>query len=374
MEREIDIGGLGARIAALPGFESALAAAERAGVEAFLVGGAVRDALIGETRAELDLVVEGDQLALARELGGELREHERFATATVRTPAGEIDVARARTESYPAPGALPEIEPAGIEGDLARRDFSVNAIAVALRRPGEPLDPLGGIADLRAGFLRVLHPRSIADDPTRALRAARYAVRLGLEPEPATLAQIRAADLTTVSADRVVAEHAKLAAERDPRAAFELLAGWGLLALDSGAGERIDRIAALVASPPWGDEVERSSAVLAAIEPAVVARAQGLAQERPPSPSEAVAFAHGRPMTELALARALGGEWLDRFLTEWNRVELEIGGGDLLAAGVPEGTAIGHGLAAALRAKLDGHAHGREQELAVALDAVRSDR
>ena len=109
---KIDLDGLGGRIAALPGFDAVRSASPAAGGPVYLVGGAVRDALLGSARADLDLVVEGDQLALAQALGGELRSHERFATATVRRGGLEIDITRARAESYPYPGALPEVRAA----------------------------------------------------------------------------------------------------------------------------------------------------------------------------------------------------------------------------------------------------------------------
>jgi Asp-tRNA(Asn)/Glu-tRNA(Gln) amidotransferase A subunit family amidase len=101
----------------------------------------------------------------------------------------------ARSETYPRPGALPEVRPAGIDEDLARRDFTVSALAVPLADPGALIDHHGGVDDLRAGLLRVLHDRSFVDDPTRALRAARYAARLGFAVEAMTLAQLVEADL-----------------------------------------------------------------------------------------------------------------------------------------------------------------------------------
>ena len=205
-EREIDIESLGERIAALPGFAAVRAAAERAGADAYLVGGAVRDALLGRSVGNLDLVVDTDAAGLIEALGAPARVYDRFETATVDLPSGPVDVARARSETYAHPGALPEVRPATLAEDLGRRDFTVNALAVPLADPGEVVDPHGGLDDLRAGRLRVLHDRSFVDDPTRALRGARYAARLGLEVEPDTLRLLRATDLGTVSRDRVVAE------------------------------------------------------------------------------------------------------------------------------------------------------------------------
>ncbi len=173
------------------------------GKPVYLVGGAVRDLLLGRGRADIDLVVEGDAAALATRLGGEVVEHERFATAKADLDGHEVDIATARAESYPHPGALPEVQPtAGIADDLARRDFTINAMAIPLRRDPELIDPHRGREDLEAGLLRVLHGGSFEDDPTRALRAARYAARFDFELEPETAALLGRADLSTVSVDR----------------------------------------------------------------------------------------------------------------------------------------------------------------------------
>jgi tRNA nucleotidyltransferase (CCA-adding enzyme) len=344
-----------------------------AGDPVYLVGGAVRDLLLDRGRsANLDLVVEGDASELAARLGGEVREHERFGTATVCLGSLEIDVAAARTETYAHPGALPDITPAAsIEADLARRDFTVNAIAVPLADP-RPVDPLGGLADLEAGLLRILHERSFADDPTRALRAARYASRLGFALEQDTEALLRAADLETVSAERREAELLRLAAEAQAPRGFALLADWGLVELRPGGVELAGAVAGLLEEPRWHETCRLDVAVsAAALGPPGAERE--LASANPKTPSEGVELAVGRDPLELVLARGLGGLWLDRYLDEWRHVALEIDGADLIEAGVPEGPAVGRGLATALRKKLDGELDGgRADELAAALAAAGS--
>src|SRR4051812_34244682 len=127
-----------------------------------VVGGAVRDAMLGRVPRELDLVVEGDALAVARRaaarVGGAVTRHERFGTATVQADGYAFDLAGARRERYARPGALPDVElGAPLEEDLARRDFSVNAMAVRLADGAFTAWPGAG-DDLRAGVLRVLHP------------------------------------------------------------------------------------------------------------------------------------------------------------------------------------------------------------------------
>jgi tRNA nucleotidyltransferase (CCA-adding enzyme) len=342
-----------------------------AGEAVYLVGGAVRDLLLGRGRADVDLVVIGDAAALAARLGADPVEHERFATAKVEIDGHEVDIATARSERYPDPGALPEVEPAlDIETDLARRDFTLNAMALPLHGELRLIDPHGGAADLEAGLLRVLHERSFEDDPTRAVRAARYAARFGFEPEPETGALIRAADLSTVSADRRRAELLRLAAEPEAPRAFELVDEWGLAELRPGGVALTTAAAELLASPPWQGIAPRDRVLLAAAlgPPAAGER---LADEYPAKPSQGVALARGRDPVELVLARALGCEWLDRYLLEWSRVSLEIDGEDLIEAGLSQGPQIGRGLASALRRKLDGELSGREQELAAALAAAR---
>jgi tRNA nucleotidyltransferase (CCA-adding enzyme) len=336
-----------------------------------LVGGAVRDLLLARGRSDIDLVVVGDAAELGAALGAEVVEHERFATAKVRLEGHDVDIARARSETYPRPGALPEVEPAAdVETDLGRRDFTINAMAIPLA--GEPrlIDPHGGRADLEAGVLRVLHPGSFADDPTRALRAARYAARFGFRPDAETESLLRAAQLGTVSANRRRADLLRLAAEPEAAHGFELLADWGLVEPRPDGVELARRAVELLARSPWDGFAPAAETVLAAaLGPP--GREAELADADPARPSQAVELARGCHPVALALARALGAEWLDRYLLEWRRVKLEIDGDDLIAAGVPQGPAVGRGLSEALRRKLDGEVAGREAELEAALAAAR---
>ena len=229
-DTKIAVDRLPERLEALPGIAELRAAAGAESV--FLVGGAVRDLLLGRQRADVDVAVVGDPLPIARRLGGEARVHERFGTATVRVNGIHIDLARTRAESYPAPGALPSVRDAPLHEDLARRDFSVNAMAVPLGGTPELVDPHGGLPDLSAHLLRVLHPSSFVDDPTRAIRAARYAARLGLRVEPETEELLRATDLGAVSRERIEAELRRLATEPEPAEALRLLVGWHLIEAD----------------------------------------------------------------------------------------------------------------------------------------------
>jgi tRNA nucleotidyltransferase (CCA-adding enzyme) len=369
-----------------------------------LVGGAVRDVLLGGTPFDLDLVVEGDAAAFAASLGGRLRVHDRFGTSTVALDGFFYDIVRSRRETYARPGALPDVEPAPLAEDLLRRDFTVNAIAVALA--GEAAGELNAaphaLEDLEARRLRVLHDRSFIDDPTRMFRLARYAARLGFDVEPHTRelaeAAIREGAVATVSGSRIGAEVRLLAREDDPVRGFSALRdlgldravhpGFGLF--DEGlagralallpANARPDRLVVALAArgvpaaelPGLLDRLafeaaDRDAIVATATRAEELASALGAAQ----APSAIAAAVGGGPPELVALAGALGPEgpareWLERL----RQVRLEIDGRDLLAAGVPEGPAIGRGLRAALAAKLDGGARDRDQELAEALNAA----
>jgi tRNA nucleotidyltransferase (CCA-adding enzyme) len=242
---------------------------------------------------------------------------------------------------------------------------------MAIPLGGETLiDPHGGRADLEGGVLRILHRHSFVDDPTRALRAARYAARYGLVPEPETDALLRAADLATVSADRRDADLLRLAAEPNAPKGFAMLAGWGLIEPRRGGLELVARVAELLSAPPWRDVAPSGPAVLAAaLGPP--GREEELAAAQPGRPSKAVELAAHSDPVALVLARALGAEWLDRYILEWRGVKLEIDGDDLIAAGIPQGPAVGRGLNEALRRKLDGEVAGRAAELEVALAVAR---
>jgi tRNA nucleotidyltransferase (CCA-adding enzyme) len=242
--------------------------AEGQGSRAFAVGGVVRDAVAGEAGRggrDLDVVVEGDGVAVARglaaETGGELAVHPRFLTASVRAPGGRrVDVATARAEHYEAPGALPRVRPAGIGEDLARRDFTVNAMAAELSSGTFHLvDPLGGRGDLALRRLRVLHPLSFVEDPTRLFRAARYAVRLGLTLDPWTTACRRLAlgraPFDALSGARLTAELTRILDEPDPGRVLARLGTDGAFRLVArgyrNGPTTAERFAALAAAGRW---------------------------------------------------------------------------------------------------------------------------
>jgi len=371
ISRDLDPDRLSKLLESLPGIEALRSLAQK--VPAYLVGGVVRDLLLARPRLDIDVAIEGDVAALADAPGFVLESGGRFLTGKLSLDGAEIDIAQARAETYPQPGALPEVKPATIDRDLARRDFTINAMAVPLAGDAELIDPHGGLDDLRAGTLRVLHDRSFIDDPTRALRAARYVARFDLALEPGTEKLLRATDLSTVSEDRVQAELRRIAAELNPAKAVSLIVELGILPpIDPAAPERVASVVELASEPPWAGWADRELAVmLAIVRP--LPQIRELSSATPERPSEAVRLAEPWDPAQLLVARALGAEWLDRYADELRLIELEITGDDLLASGIPEGPAIGRGLEAARSGKLDGELSGRDEELRVALAVARGE-
>ncbi len=394
------------RLTGLPGGPELLAQARRR-EDVALVGGAVRDILLGHWPRELDVTVAADAAGLAHELAasvspserayGEPVEpvlHERFGTASVAWRYGRIDIAERRAESYSAPGALPEVRPGNFEEDLRRRDFTVNAIALPLHgAENEGLVSVeGALDDLRAGRLRVLHEASFLDDPTRMLRLARYAARLSFEIDPRTreLAEhaLAGGALDTVSGERIASELLLAAREPAARAAMVALQELGVLAAlglgfdDALAGEAqallppdgANELLLLgVALLPAEDEALERLALSA--ELAARVRFRGDPSEHALTAAELYAALDHFPVEAAAIAGALAarrspedGARVRDWLVTQRHVRLDIDGHDLMAAGVPEGPEVGARLAAALASKRGGGASGREQELRAALE------
>lgn len=382
--------------------------------ELWLVGGPVRDLLRGDAHVDVDVAVEGDGPAFARRLAearmGTAVVHPRFLTATVRlADLTEVDIATARRETYERPGALPLVSPAPIARDLARRDFSINAMAVSLHpdRFGTLLDPHGGAVDLAAGALRVLHPRSFDDDPTRLLRMARFAARLGFAPEPGTArlaaAAIAGGAFDTVSGDRLREEIWIALEEPDPAEVFRRLESGGVLpALLPGTRAGGDDFAeALAVAGRAAGLAERGAgfepgliALLVLLREATEAEALGVAARLALPPAgravlasaprvAALAHAAGAATTPSGVDRALEGEPLELCLAalaripdvtgrervvEWLRsgrgLRPELDGADLQKMGYTPGPALGRVLAALRAARLDGEVADRAAEAA----------
>jgi tRNA nucleotidyltransferase (CCA-adding enzyme) len=399
-------------------------AAER-GVECLLVGGAVRDLLLGRPVQDVDFVVEGDAVELAeawsREQGGRIRAHRAFGTAVwVRPGGGHWDFATARAEYYEAPAALPTVAHAALYQDLYRRDFTINALAMGIApgRLGEILDLFGGVRDLKAGRIRVMHGLSFVEDPTRAFRAVRFSVRLGFALLPETERLIAAAHKQGVfrhlSGKRVLAEVAQVLSGANAVEGLKAMEAHGLLQvfwpslrLTPKGLESLYRVQKALdffeTQFPEGD-VDRPCVYFMALLERLAVREVEEFLIRYPFPRKAKDLLHRYRSTTWHALRRLGGdhgapagevyrtlagqplEWVlfllakvegaagragvRDFLTRDRFVRLEISGQDLTLAGVEPSPAIAAALEATRAAKVEGRVTDRAGELTFAVAAA----
>jgi tRNA nucleotidyltransferase (CCA-adding enzyme) len=371
----------------------------------YLVGGSVRDILLGEPNFDVDVVVEGDAIslanALADELDGRVRAHRQFGTAVVLYGEDErVDVVTARSETYHAPAALPTVEPGSIDEDLHRRDFTINAMAVSLKGEnlGQLVDPFGGRADLDAGRIRILHDRSFIDDPTRILRAIRYEDRYGFRMDDETVRLARECIATghvgDLSGARLRDELVALLEEGDVSHAIPRLAELGAekevhphVVADEEAVLLFDRLRELnrrygLGVPAWRLGLE---ALARKLPPAEIADwLDGLKLRRPDGEQIAAAIVEGpriaddlggtdadivsaverhdpdAPLFALALTDS---PRLHEYFDRLRGIRLEITGADLAELGLGESPRVGEILGELRRRKLNGELDGRESEL-----------
>jgi tRNA nucleotidyltransferase (CCA-adding enzyme) len=398
--------------------------ADALGYRAYLVGGIVRDLLVGYPNTDFDLVIEGKAEEVARRfaarLGTRARKHTEFGTCKVDAPGlGTVDFATSRTETYRRPGALPEVAASEIASDLARRDFTINAMAIRLD-PGEfgsLLDPCGGLADLERGQLRVMHDASFRDDPTRILRGARFAARYGLAFDRHTRSLIgdclAAGGLDTISGKRIYTELRLVSLEASAPRGLRMLDRLGVLAgiRPGGARAWARRLAAWRAMPrtlgqvegaagdgyarPWvsylaslfvGSPTGRTAAVLAWLNPprdvreacrwssASLDRVAAALERGGPGPVSAVRLLGGVPPEGMVMLHAVGSRRVRRlvtaYLSRWRHVTATVSGGAVAALGLGPGPHVGRILAEIARLKLDGRLPTTEDELAYARGRV----
>ena len=367
--------------------------------ELYLVGGMVRDLLRGESSVDIDLSVVGNgpgyATALSNELGGQVTKVSEFGTAAIETDAFTVDVATARVETYAHPGALPDVTPSGITEDLARRDFTINAMAIDLSSDswGELIDPHGGMSDLMMKRVKTLHPDSFADDPTRALRAVRYEARLGFKIQPTTVDDIQrdGAHFDAVSPARVLADFRFILGETTRAEALGRAEELGVLGSISPAFRISSRSLQAIKDTPDREPLFHVSLIGARLTkseagtlikrldpPADWREALGagstyqeiasVLERSDLRPSEIAELLSGFPIlaleAQLQLApatrqRAALRSWLE----ELRFREPLLSGDDLLEAGVPQGPLIGRLLDELRRARLDRIVGTRDDEL-----------
>jgi tRNA nucleotidyltransferase (CCA-adding enzyme) len=383
---------------------------EDRGGSLFLVGGAVRDLLLGSPLVDVDLVVEEDVISMATDVGKRLRakvvQHPRFGTAIVRGQGFRLDFARARTEYYTRPGALPTVRPSTIEEDLERRDFTINAMALRLvgGRPGELLDPHGGERDLERGVLRVLYDESFQDDATRIFRAVRYAGRLGFRIERKTAARLTRdrGYVETISGARLRREIERIAVEAEVGTILRLAARRHVLEaahqeliLDSRKLRAASSLPALRtshrsavlfclllsgAAPAEAEDAIGRLAMTGQQAEAVAGllgmrRFAGELAAAGVQPSRVAELLSPRPMeaveTFALIGPARAAKRARRYLDEWRFVRPRLDGSDLQQLGIACGPAVGSMLKALRAARLDGRVSTREDEVALVRELER---
>jgi tRNA nucleotidyltransferase (CCA-adding enzyme) len=390
----------------------------------YAVGGFVRDLLLGIPNLDLDLVVEGNAIRLARELarrkGGRVRGHERFGTAKWILPAEEVngpppvpslDFVTARIEFYEHPTALPTVEQSSIKQDLHRRDFTINTLAIRLDPDhwGELLDFYGGERDLEEGLIRVLHSLSFVEDPTRILRAVRFEQRLGFRIESRTEELIgNALDLLgRVSGERIRHELILILREPEPERALARLADLGVLPhihpalrYDAWLADRFRALRAELAAREAPEPVENlycglwlyrldtqeQEAVMTCLRllsqtRALVERVRYLREQEARlahnhlRPSQIYHILEPASPAACLILRVATDSWLvrqriDQFERRLAQVTTELDGHDLRRMGLKPGPAYRRVLGALLDARLDGQVSSREEEEALARSLI----
>ncbi len=404
--------------------------ANATGLTLYLVGGPVRDWLLGRPMLDVDILVEGGGAksleALVRQASGkkgaQVREHPRFGTLSILRAGHSVDLATTRKEIYAHDGALPQVSEGTLQEDLQRRDFSVNALAVSLREghAGEEsnvIDIVDGLDDIAGRTLRVLHPRSFHDDPTRALRAARLSTRLDFQLARSSGSCLRNAlrdgAFGAVSGDRLRREFEKLFADARsggrPAVSLERLQAWHVLGalepgliLDPAAKVPLRRLGKLFANPPWRPREHRPWVAglclwLAPLSPAMRRRTVKRFSVRGELAATIVDFVRlrSRLIKSLESTRGrgavdllLGGiseellfalcascePLLRRRVVRWAAEDrdrrIPTSGRDLLNAKL-EGPVVGVALARIRAAYLDGEVANREEALALARELQR---
>jgi tRNA nucleotidyltransferase (CCA-adding enzyme) len=377
--------------------------ADKPGQHLYIVGGVVRDLLLGYPNFDLDLVVEGDALKLAQQVAptsqAKFLAHKRFGTAKLKYNDFTLDLATARKETYARPGALPTVTPGTLTDDLIRRDFSINAMAISMSRGdyGELIDPYQGRSDLEHRLVRVLHSRSFTDDATRILRGVRYEQRFGFEFEAQT-ADLLKRDipmLDTISGDRIRHELELILKEQRPELAIKQLAELGALARinpslkgDSWIAEKFDRarrLKKLTQLPSLYfcllvysfNEKDIEQFLVHLHIPTKLSRAMRdtlhLKTGLPPldraslKPSQVYyLLTEYEPLAVQANAIATGSPTARRslqlFLTRLRYVRTALDGDDLEKLGISPGPEMGRILRMLHKAKLDGDIHTRADE------------
>ena len=394
---------------------------EQRGLCVFIVGGMVRDIVLGYPTTDFDVTVEGDAVSVARdyarEVGGAVKGITGFGTCKVSGgPLGVVDFASTRTETYRRPGALPDVKRVpDIIADLDRRDFALNAMAVHLStcHYGEIIDPFGGWGDIKRKQLTALHPGSFSEDPTRILRGVRFAVRYGYHFERYTLGFltkcVAGGCLQTVSGKRVRRELELIFSEPEAAAGIRLMAHYGILEsidrslrIDAGkrrflaaAGRAQGRFREWMGAEGFDPRVFWFGYMCVGLRQKDAARLvtyfnldrkvkqtclwvsgdlggtkARLSKLRPPYAYKVTRLLKNLPLESLALlygaAGAKGRKLIKTYVTTWRNVTPAVSGVDLARLGIKEGPAVGRLLERIHELKLLGKLPDKRAELSFA--------
>lgn len=402
-------------------------AADRQGLRAYIVGGIVRDIILGRKNFDIDIVVEGPAIpfaqSVAKATGAKVTVYPQFGTATLQWPFGlRLDLVAARQESYPHPGALPQVRPGTLKDDLFRRDFTINAMAICLDQDhwGQLIDEFGGLQDAREKKVRVLHERSFSDDPTRILRSVRFEQRLRFHIEPRTLGLLKQAlrpvgssrreplglreekVFDNVKPPRYFTEFKKMLAEEQPQRHLTRLKALGALRIVDTAlktdfrllkkiQQRLSQAPKDIACNRWlislmaitetmsgaklrtflrkfpfrKEEREsilqaaRSEHVLRKLSAPKLSRSQAYGTLNPLYQDTVVYLRLRAPQKKVV-------QRVDQYLRHDAEARIDIDGEDLKRLGVSPGKKIGTILQKVLFMKIDGRVKDREQQLAAA--------
>ena len=414
-------------------------AADRQGLRAYIVGGIVRDIILGRKNLDIDIVTEGQAILFAQNVakaaGAKITTYPQFGTATLHWPFGlRIDFVAARQETYPHPGALPQVRTGTLRDDLFRRDFTINALAICLNKDGwgQLVDEFGGLSDLRKKKIRVLHERSFSDDPTRILRCVRFEQRLRFHIDPWTLGFLKQAlrpvgsshrelrpkaprgeeekVFDNVKPPRYFIELKKMLAEERPDRHLRRLKVLGALRIVDAALKTdfrlLKQIQQRLNRMPKGIACNRWLILLMAItEPMSGAKLQGFLRKFPfrkeesesirqaarsehvlrklaaPKLSRSQAYGILKPLYQdtvvyvrLRASQKKVVQRVDRYLRHDAGTRIAIDGEDLKRLGVSPGKKIGTILQKVLFMKIDGRVKDRKQQLAAAAALVPRQR
>lgn len=381
--------------------------AQRRGQRLYLVGGAVRDILLGRSTLDIDLVTEGNAIALAQLIAGDVKgkvtAHSRFGTARLDWDDKSVDFVTARSETYSRPGALPKVASGTIADDLARRDFTINALAICLTPSnfGELYDPHKGRRDIERRLVRVLHDKSFIDDATRIWRALRYEQRLDFELESKTRQLLRRdiPRLATISGDRIRHEIERILREELPEKVFIRAGKLGVLRTlhpalkgDDWLTETFEKAReqslpdsphpdlylALLTYRLSRDETEQLISTLKLPKtPAGILRETVAIREISSelsthglAPSAIYRLLHGHSLVSLtanllATGSPTAAEHIELYLNVLRHVNPVLTGADLIKLGIPRGERIKDIRIKLREARLDGRIGSREDEEAM---------